>query len=100
LPVFADRLSFSAFADAATAWCPAAVRTGQPLCTNTSAGAPSPRSPNAPSWLASAGAEIGLDAALAYDVPYRFRLGAAAPFAHRELAPRAVTPYFTLGLAF
>mgnify|MGYP006175029325 CR=1 FL=1 len=32
-----------------------------------------------PDWIVSAGGEINLDAALPYDVPYRFRLGVAAP---------------------
>jgi hypothetical protein len=101
LPVFADRLSFTAFADAASAWCPASVdRSVQTLCLVTASGAPSVRSPLAPAWMASLGGELGLDAALSYDVPYRFRLGLAAPVAQRDLAPSAVRVYFTLGLSF
>ncbi|AHG90382.1 WD40-like beta Propeller containing protein [Gemmatirosa kalamazoonensis] len=101
LPVFADRLFVTAFADAGSAWCPTSVsRTAQPLCLATASGAPSRRSPTSPTWMASVGAELGLDAALSYDVPYRFRLGVAAPVAQRDLAPSAVRVYFTLGLAF
>ncbi|MBV9880070.1 MAG: PD40 domain-containing protein [Gemmatirosa sp.] len=96
LPVFADRLSVTAFADAASAWCPRSIdRTVQTMCFTSTV-----RSPVSPRWLASAGAEVGLDAALSYDAPYRFRLGVATPVAERELAPRAVSAYFTLGLSF
>ena len=48
-------------------------------------------------WLASAGAELVVDLAVQYDVPYRVRIGAAAPYA----APRAISRggafYLTLG---
>jgi hypothetical protein len=91
LPVFFDKLSFSAFADAGSAWCPAS-ESEMPICRNT---------PTKPDWIASAGGEINLDAAMPYDVPYRFRLGVAAPFETASVAgvDRA-TVYFTLGLSF
>jgi hypothetical protein len=102
LPLFADRISVSAFADAGTAWCPAGVqRAQQPLCRRTASGSPDlAASPAAPRWLASVGAELALDAALQYDAGYRFRLGVAAPVAERERAERAVSAYVTLGLPF
>ena len=46
------------------------------------------------------GAELDLDAALQYDAPIRFRLGAAVPVSHRELANGSVVGYLTLGLSF
>jgi hypothetical protein len=94
IPFFVDRLSAAAFVDAASAWCPASVRDN-PECAQSSAA-----SPARPTWLASAGGELDLDAALQYDVPYRFRLGVAAPIAARERAGRPVSVYFTLGAAF
>lgn len=88
-PLFFRSLSGIAFADAATAWCP--VRT--PLTTGCRQDTPT-------DWLASAGAEIDLDAALQYDVPYRFRLGVAAPIAGRRYASSGVSLFFALGLSF
>ena len=102
LPVFLDGVSVSMFADAASAWCPADVdRARQTLCRRLSGGAPDlVRSPDAPRWLASVGAELNLDAALQYDVGYRFRLGVAIPTAQRALAGSRASVYGTLGLAF
>jgi hypothetical protein len=100
LPVFADRLSIGAFADAGTAWCPGETRAASPVCVTTDSGAPTPRSPLRADWLASVGAELGLDAALAYDAPYRFRLGTAVPVRRRDLAARSASVYLSLGLAF
>lgn len=101
LPVFVDRLSVTLFGDAGSAWCPASVdRAVQLLCVVDPSGRPSRRSPAAPAWMASAGAELDLDAALAYDAAFRFRLGAAAPVARRELASRSLSPYLTVGLSF
>lgn len=100
LPVFADRLSIAAFADAGSAWCPGTSRADQPLCASTVRGTATSRSPDRPHWLASVGAELGLDAALSYDAPYRFRLGVAAPVAQRALASNAVSAYLSLGLGF
>lgn len=90
LPVFLQKVSLVGFADAGAAWCEAAV-TGSPVC-----GAPvAPRS-----WIASAGGELTLDAALQYDVLYRFRLGFARPVRGADPATRATTFYFTLGNTF
>ncbi len=87
--VFVDRLSVALFSDAARAWCPGAVaRTNSVACER-----PGERD----GWLASAGAELVVDLAVQYDVPYRVRIGAAAPYA----APRAISRggafYLTLG---
>jgi hypothetical protein len=102
LPAFLDRVSVSAFADAASAWCPTSVdRAEQTLCRRTRTGAPDlAGSPDAPRWLASAGAELNLDAALQYDQGYRLRFGMAAPVHERARASRAVSVYGTLGLSF
>ena len=91
LPVFFDKVSLSFFGDAAAAWCPA--RTPPTPACNGSA--------TRPDWIASAGGEINLDAALPYDVPYRFRLGLAAPLRKAGVADvDAVSLYFTLGYSF
>ena len=91
LPLFFDKLSLSAFADAAAAWCPATTPT--PIAC---VGAEVERD-----WIASAGAELNLDAALPYDVPYRFRWGVAAPIALGGLTGiDPVSLYFTLGYSF
>jgi hypothetical protein len=91
LPIFFDKLSMTLFADAAGAWCPRVTFDPQP-CTTTAADA---------EVIASAGGEVNLDAALPYDVPYRFRLGVAAPIRDAGLSGiDAVSVYFTLGLSF
>lgn len=89
-PLFFRSLSGIAFADAATAWCPAGVAPS----------AACPLGGSAKDWLASAGAEIDLDAAPQYDVPYRFRLGVAAPIAGRKYASSNASLFFALGLSF
>jgi hypothetical protein len=90
LPVFLQKLSLLAFADAGAAWCEG--EGGNPLLCGV---------PGAPrEWLASAGGELVFDAALQYDVLYRFRLGVAAPVQGRDVAARAATVYFTLGSTF
>lgn len=88
-PFFLDRASLTVFADAARAYCPASSR---PACSPSESDGPT---------LASTGAELNLDSALQFDVPYRFRLGLAHPLrgAAYAGAPR-VTAYATLGLAF
>ncbi len=90
LPVFLQRLSAIVFADAASAWCPDGVASSA-VCT-----ASTPRD-----WMASAGAELRVDAAYQYDVPYQFRLGVATPLAGRAYfgGGNAVV-YFALGLPF
>jgi hypothetical protein len=94
IPFFVDRLSAAAFVDVGSAWCP----PGGDEAVGCAEG--SVASPSRPTWLASAGGELNLDAALQYDVPYRFRLGVAAPLVERERAGRPVSVYFTLGAAF
>jgi hypothetical protein len=96
VPLFFTRASLAAFAEAGSAWCPGLAREWNLFCEGA---------PDAPRWLAAAGAELHLEAALQYDTPYRFRLGVAAPVAGRGEARtaervRAATAYFTLGLAF
>jgi hypothetical protein len=52
-------------------------------------------------WMVSAGAELHLDTALEYDVPYKFRLGVATPLAGRAyFGGGSVVAYFAVGLAF
>ena len=89
LPIFFDKLSMTLFADAAAAWCP--IGSDNLACTNVS---------NEADWIASAGGELNLDAALSYDVPYRFRAGVAAPFRRAGQEVRSVSAYLTLGLSF
>jgi hypothetical protein len=88
-PFFLDRASLSLFGDAGRAYCPA---WATPACSPSATSGPT---------LASFGAELNLDSALQFDVPYRFRLGVAFPVRGTEYAsaPRA-TGYATLGLAF
>ena len=90
LPVFLQKVSLLGFADAGAAWCDQSV-TGSPVC----GGAVAPRS-----WIASAGGELTIDAAVQYDVLYRFRLGFARPIRGADTAPRATTFYITLGNTF
>jgi hypothetical protein len=90
LPVFFDRSSIALFAEGASAWCPEG-QSRLPSCRN--------RWPDRRA-IASIGAEVSLDAALQYDVPYHFRFGVAAPVLRRELAPRRVSAYLTLGADF
>lgn len=82
-PVFLDRTSLSLFADAGSAWGPAV------------------RARFSDAVLASVGAELNLDLALQYDVPYRVRLGIAAPVVDRSYGGASpVSVYVRLGLAF
>ena len=94
LPVFFDRSSVTLFGDAGSAWCASEL-------SSSTAGVCGPGT-TAREWLASAGAELNLDAAvLAYDAVYRIRLGAAVPVHDRRaLATQDVTGYLTLGLSF
>ncbi|HJR63551.1 MAG TPA: hypothetical protein VJ803_07590, partial [Gemmatimonadaceae bacterium] len=80
-PVFLDRVSASLFADAGTAWTSGEAAAG--------------------AWLVSLGAELNLDAAVPYDVPYRLRLGVAVPVSRVDV-PHAgsITAYVRLGPSF
>jgi hypothetical protein len=92
IPVLFDRLSATVFADAGRAYCPGDVVQAVTVCS-------SPGSANP--WLASAGAELNLDAAIYYDLPARMRLGVAAPTANREFGrAKSVSVYFTFGSSF
>jgi WD40-like Beta Propeller Repeat len=86
--VYGDRLSVSLFSDAARAWCPASLRANTVVCL-----------PNGvrDGWLASAGAELIIDLAVQYDVPYRVRLGSAVPYAAPAGVSRKGSFYVTLG---
>ena len=91
LPLFFQRLSASVFSDAATAWCPSGIAASI-IC---------PAKGYPQDWMASAGAELSLDAAYEYDVPYRFRVGAATPVMGRKyFGNNDVAVYFAVGLAF
>jgi len=92
LPIFLSRTSLSAFADAATAWCPARLAERAFDCRPLDFERVT---------IASAGAELNLDAALQYDVPYRLRAGLATPIARRDrFGQSRVAGYVTAGLSF
>jgi hemolysin activation/secretion protein len=92
LPVFLGKTSLTMFYDAGEAWCPLDHGAVPIAC-----------SPGDVSryLLSAAGAELAVDAALQYDVPYRFRFGLAAPVTNRErYGASVVTPYVSFGLSF
>ncbi len=90
--VYADRISMTLFSDAGRATCPASLaRTGTPVCE---------RIGTRDGWIASAGAELALDLAVQYDVPYRVRFGAAVPYAAPPEISRKGRVYVTLGSYF
>jgi hypothetical protein len=84
LPAFLNKASVSAFADAATA-------DDEPFFGAITSGR----------VIAAVGAELSVDVALQYDVPFLLRFGIAAPVQGRELADAdPVTVYFRLGSSF
>ncbi len=86
-PFFLDRTSLGLFADAGSAFEP------EQGSSFTSV----PES----SWLASVGAELNIDAALQYDIPYRIRFGVARPVVDNSLRrTRAVSVYVRAGASF
>jgi hypothetical protein len=93
LPLFADRLSLNVFADAGRAWCPAGVRMlfASTVC-DTRAGRDG--------WIATAGAELSLDFAAQYDVPYRLRGGMGVPVVAPGAVSRGAHGYITFGSYF
>lgn len=105
LPLFFDRTSFTLFGEAGSAWCPA-IYVARPApgfsrCTPLEADAGIITTE--PKLMASAGAEFALSAAiLSWDEPYRFRLGAAVPFAGRQWAFGNTKPrgYLAIGASF
>ena len=83
-PVFLDRTSLTAFADAGSA----------------SGGFGMPGS-IADHWVASAGGELGINLAVPYDVPYILRVGFAAPVVnHSGLDVPGASVYLRLGFSF
>jgi hypothetical protein len=90
LPLFFQRTAIAVFGDAGGAWCPAVEES-----TLTCPAGGTPRRA-----IASAGAELLLDAALNYDETNRFRLGFAAPVHGRGAEKREGTLYFSLGIPF
>lgn len=89
VPVFLQKLSLLAFADAGAAWCTASPSGSDPCISE-----------GARTWLASVGGELLFDAALQYDQLYRFRLGVAHPVRGLAFASQGTTIYFTLGNTF
>ena len=83
LPAFLDRASLSAFVDAGTA---DDERLGAAI--------------NDDRLLASAGAELAVNIALQYDVPYLLRLGVAVPVPRDLGGADAATAYVRIGPAF
>jgi len=92
--VFLDRLSMTVFSDAGRAWCPGA------FARQTASVGFCERPRTRDGWIASAGAELVLDAALQYDIPYRFRVGAARPYVAPAGVGRGGSVYVTLGSFF
>jgi WD40-like Beta Propeller Repeat len=89
-PVFLGRTSLTVFGDAGEAWCPSS-----PLPAACSPGDVQQH------LLASVGGELNFDATIQYDIPYRLRLGLAAPVANRlRYGAPVVDPYVSLGLSF
>jgi len=94
VPLFLDRVSVTAFADAGRAWCDAAVRASAQaavLCLPSGV---------RDGWLASAGAELSLDLGVQWDAPYRVRLGWAQPVVRPVDIARGRSVFFTLGASF
>ena len=88
LMLYGDRVSVALFSDAARAWCPGSLRTNTVVCL-----------PNGvrDGIIASAGAELVVDVAVQYDVPFRLRVGAAAPYVAPASVRRGGAFYVTLG---
>lgn len=105
LPLFIDRTSVTLFGDAGAAWCPGvfATRAAPAYSRCTRAEVDAGVVYTDPKVLASAGAELNVSATiLSWDVPYRFRLGAAFPVAGQAYAYGKTDPvaYLTVGVSF
>lgn len=88
-PLFLDKASLALFGDAARASCPA---RSTPACSPSGADGPT---------LAAVGAELDLDSALQFDVPYRFRFGLSHPVHGAEYAGASrVSGFVTIGGSF
>ncbi len=90
LPLFLQRASLVAFADAGAAWCTRSVADSF-IC---------PPTLPAQNWLGSAGGELTLDGSLSYDQIYRFRFGVAQVMHGKVYARQLQTFYFALGTNF
>jgi hypothetical protein len=93
LPFFLQRSSLTFFGDYGVAWCPSTAGDRE-VCTDQIL--------QRRTGISSAGAELNVDAGLlSWDVPYRFRLGAALPLLNGQAAglPRIVW-YVTSGVSF
>ena len=93
LPFFFDRSSLALFGDAGSAWCPSAAADRQ-VCTDASL--------TTRHTIASVGAELAVEASvLAWDAPYRLRLGVAHPVSGQALVgAKAISLYGAVGFAF
>ena len=92
IPLFIDKVSALAFADAGRAYCPAAAATGAGACLKSDVGNP---------WMSSVGAELNLDTGVKLDYAARLRLGIAIPTARRqELRAPSSLLYATFGSSF
>lgn len=93
IPLFADKLALNVFSDAGRAWCPAGVRM---LFASQACETRLMRD----GWIVTVGAELSLDLAVQYDVPYRFRAGFGAPVTRPAGVPGGGMGYVTLGSFF
>ena len=92
LPLFIDKVSALAFADAGRAYCPAAAVNGSGACQQSDLDNP---------WMSSLGAEINVDTGIQLDYAARIRLGIAIPTVHRqELRAPSSLFYATFGASF
>jgi len=92
IPIFFDRVSAAAFADAGRAYCPASADSTSVVCRSGNIDGP---------LLGSVGGELILDTAIQYDIPARLRAGLAVPVLNREAGrARSVSAYLTFGSSF
>jgi hypothetical protein len=102
LPLFLDKTSLSLFGDMGRAVCHKgdSGRAANDVNQGDETAACSIL-PRIGPTLASFGAELNLDGALQFDVPYRFRLGIAQPVtARRQFDANDPSIYVTLGTTF
>lgn len=102
LPLFLDKTSLSLFGDVGRAACHKNDAVGP--ADNSNQGnetAACAFLPHIGPTLVSFGAELNLDGALQFDVPYRFRFGIAQPVtARRQFDANNPSIYVTLGTTF
>ncbi len=91
LPLFLQKVNLTLFTDAAQAWCPSGT-TNTTVCNGKA---------STQALMQSVGGEFQFDAALQYDLPYRFRVGAAVPVTgSRYSRSGGVSAYFSIGASF